>query len=107
MSYNPLTHEIIFVINSTIYGLNTLDHNSLSPRVIYEHSSNIQNALFVHPILYFTNENNQTDLSIIDLHAVDILAKSFAKNMAKFKDFNLLKLFIDMAPIMPTNAGND
>ncbi|CAF0753970.1 unnamed protein product [Adineta steineri] len=107
ISYDSITHEIIFVVNSSIYGLNTLDHNRLVPRLIYEHSSNIHNALFVHPILYFTNENNNnnnTDPSIIHLHAIDILAKSFAKNLAKFKNFDSLKLFIDMAPNMPQTA---
>ncbi|CAF3518075.1 unnamed protein product [Adineta steineri] len=108
ISYDSITHEIIFVVNSSIYGLNTLDHNRLVPRLIYEHSSNIHNALFVHPILYFTNENNNnnnnTDSSIIHLHAIDILAKSFAKNLAKFKNFDSLKLFIDMAPNMPQTA---
>ncbi|CAF0871036.1 unnamed protein product [Adineta steineri] len=107
ISYDSITHEIIFVVNSSIYGLNTLDHNRLVPRLIYKHSSNIHNALFVHPILYFTNENNNnnnTDSSIIYLHAIDILAKSFAKNLAKFKNFDSLKLFIDMAPNMPQTA---
>ncbi|CAF0827396.1 unnamed protein product [Adineta steineri] len=105
ISYDSITHEIIFVVNSSIYGLNTLDHNRLVPRLIYEHSSNIHNALFIHPILYFTNENNNnTDTSIIHLHAIDILAKSFAKNLAKFKNFDSLKLFIDMAPNMPQTA---
>jgi hypothetical protein len=105
LSYNPITHEIIYIINSNIYRLNTLDHHHLSSRIIYEHSSIIQNALFVHPILYFTNENNEIDSSIIYLNAIDILAKSFAKNIAKFKDINSVKLFIDMNPIMPTSAN--
>jgi hypothetical protein len=102
MSYDSITHEIIFVVNSIIYGLNTLDHRLL-PRIIYEHSSNIYNALFIHPILYFTDENNNTNSSIIHLNAINILAKSFAKHITKFKDFDSVKLFIDMAPIMPSS----
>ena len=107
MSYDPVAHEIIFVVDSTIYGLNTLNHHQLLPRIIYEHSSEIKNALLVHPILYFTNEHNNTDSSSnIYLNAIDILAKSFAKNIARLKDFDSLKLFIDMAPIMPTGTSN-
>ncbi|UJR37943.1 hypothetical protein I4U23_030628 [Adineta vaga] len=99
MSYDPITYEVIFVVNSTIYGLNTLDHRRLIPRIIYEHSSNIHNALFVYPILYFTNEiHNKTETTMIDLHAIDILARSYAKNMTKLKSFDSLKLFVDMTP---------
>jgi hypothetical protein len=105
LSYDPISHEIIYIINSNIYGLNTLDSHQSSSRIIYEHSSKIENALFVHPILYFTNENNQADSSVIHLHAIDILAKSFAKNIARFKDFNALISFIDMASVMPTSAN--
>lgn len=104
-SYDPISHEIIYVIDSNIYGMNTLNSRHPSPRIIYDHSSKIDNALFVYPILYFTSQNNQTQSSNIQLHAIDILAKSFAKNIAKFKDLNALKLFVDMAPTMPT--GND
>ncbi len=106
LSYNSIGHEIIYVINSNIYGLNTLDHHYLIPRIIYEHSSKIENTLFVHPILYFTNENNETESSIISLNTINILAKSFAKNIVKFKNFNLVKLFIDMAPMMPTSTNH-
>ncbi len=101
LSYDPITHEILYIINSNIYGLNTLNHHHLLPRIIYEHSSTIENALFVHPIVYFTS---QTNSSIIYLHTIDILAKSFAKNIAKFKGFNSLKSFLDMAPVMPTST---
>ncbi|CAF2846878.1 unnamed protein product [Rotaria sp. Silwood2] len=105
ISYDPITHEIIFVVNSIIYGFNTLDYRHHSSRIIYEHSSVIQNPLFIHPILYFTHQNNDTDSSMIYLQSIDILAKSFAKRIAKFKSFNSLKLFIDMAPIMPTSSA--
>ncbi|CAF3131473.1 unnamed protein product [Rotaria socialis] len=107
MSYDPITHAIVFVSQSTIYGLNTLDYhnkNHLSSRIIYEHSSIIQNALFIHPILYFTQENNDSGASPVRLHSIDILAKSYAKNMAKFKNVNSLKLFVDMAPILPLGS---
>ena len=102
MSYDPITHEVIFVLNSTIYGLNTLDYqHNLSPRVIYEHSSTIQNALLAHPILYFTHEHSSTNSPKIYLHAIDIIAKSFAKNIARFKNFDSLQLFLHMAPNTP------
>ncbi|CAF0780089.1 unnamed protein product [Rotaria sordida] len=104
ISYDSVTHEIIFVINSTIYGLNTLDYHHHVPRIIYEHSSIIQNPLFIHPILYFTHQNNNTDSSAIHLQSVDILAKSFAKKITKFKNFNSLKLFVDMAPSIPISS---
>ena len=104
-SYDPISHEIIYVIDSNIYGLSTLNYRHASPRIIYDHSSTIGNPLFVYPILYFTSENNQTESSNIQLHAIDILAKSFAKNIAKFKDLNALKLFVDMAPTMPTGKN--
>jgi hypothetical protein len=42
---------------------------------------------------------------MIYLNAIDILAKSFAKNMARFKNFNSIKSFIDMTPIMPTSTN--
>lgn len=106
-SYDPISHELIYVIDSNIYGLNTLNYRQTSPRIIYDHSANIENALFVHPILYFTSRNDQTESSTIQLNAIDILAKSFAKNIAKFKDLNALKLFIDMAPTMPTGTDGD
>ena len=101
-SYDPISHELIYVIDSNIYGLNTLNYRQASPKIIYDHSANIENALFVHPILYFTSRNDQTESGTIQLNAIDILAKSFAKNIAKFKDLNALKLFVDMAPTMPT-----
>ncbi|CAF1083583.1 unnamed protein product [Rotaria sp. Silwood1] len=104
MSYDPITHEIIFVVNSTIYGFNTLDYRHYSSRIIYEHSSTIQNPLFIHPILYFTQQSIDTESPKIYLQAIDILAKSFAKKIAKFKNFNSLKLFIDMAPVMPMSS---
>ncbi|CAF1089380.1 unnamed protein product [Adineta ricciae] len=97
MSYDVITQEILFIVNSTVYGLNTLDHRRLKPRVIYEHSSTIHNALFVYPIVYFTDDDqNNSEASVIDLHAIDILAKSYAKNVTKLRNFNSLKLFIDM-----------
>lgn len=106
MSYDPITHEIIFVAGSTIYGLNTLDRQHRSPRVIYEHSAEINNPLFIHPVLYFTNDHNETEATSISLHAIDVLAKSFAKDIARFKDFQAVKLFVDMAPTMPTSANS-
>lgn len=108
ISYDPITHEIIFVSDSTIYGFNTLDYrrqDHVLSRVIYEHSSVIQNSLFVHPMLYFTQENNDIENSVTYLHSIDILGKSYAKNVAKLKNFKSLKLFVDMTPIVPLSSS--
>lgn len=99
LTYDPITHEIIYIINSTIYGLNTLDSKRFNSRIIYENSFPIENALFISPIVYFTATSN------LQLNAIDILAKSFAKNLANFKQFESLNLFIDMTPPMPTNTN--
>ena len=105
VSYDPITHEVILVTDATVYGLNTLDRQRSSPRVLYEHSSSIRHALFVHPILYFTDDRNETTASTVHLHAIDVVAKSFAKNVARFKEFNSLTLFLDVAPTMPTSKN--
>lgn len=105
VSYDPISQEILYVIDSKIYGLNTLDHRQLKPRLIYEHSSIIKNAIFIHPNLYFTNDFNETDSTPILLNAIDIVAKSFAKNLVRLKDFSSLKLSLNMFPTMPTSVA--
>ena len=44
--------------------------------------------------------------SKIYLNAIDILAKSFAKNVGQLKNFLSLKLFVHMAPIAPISDSN-
>lgn len=107
ISYDPIAQDLIFTVGSVVYGLNTLDQRRLTPRVLYEHSSNIAGALFVHPVLYFTDEVNQTESSIVHLHAIDILAKSYARNVASLKNFGSLAVFADLAPAMSKSAGDD
>lgn len=106
MSYDPITQDIIFVADSTVYGINTLDDHQhrLSSRILYEHTSKIKNCLFVHPILYFTNENNDNESSTMHLNSINIVAKSYAKDIAKFKNFNQLKLFLEIAPVSPIDS---
>lgn len=104
VSYDPISQEILYVIDSKIYGLNTLDHRQLKGRLIYEHSSIIKNPIFIHPNLYFTNDLNETDSTPISLNAIDIVAKSFAKNLVRLKDFSSLKLSLNMVPTMPTST---
>jgi hypothetical protein len=100
-AYDSVTHELIYVIDSTIYGLNTLDRFRASPRIIYEHSSTIQQPMFISPILHFTVDQNRNETGPIVLHAIDIVAKSYAKNIARFANFEKFKLFLDLAPTMP------
>ena len=101
ISYDTISHDILIVTDSTIYGLNTLNFLQSTIRFIYEHSSIIENPLFVSPILYFTSFRPNDEFNELNLNSIDIVAKSFAKNIESLKIFRNLSLFVNMNPTMP------
>lgn len=101
VAYDSITHELVLVSNTSIYTLNTLNMHQPVPKLIYEHSSTIDRPLLIYPTLFFVSKVQHESETTLNLNTIDVVAKSFAKNVAHLKDLNNLNVLADMSPTMP------